>query len=119
MFDFLKFMCYIKQKRNKMKQYLIFGIFLYTSKKGKTTAKEIAENFEISQRTVYRYIDALLIAGVPIICEPGKNGGIHLSNNFYIEKFCLSSEEKSTLLCAFNKNAIDEKIQKILNKICV
>lgn len=45
-----------------MKQYLVFGIFLFISQKEKTTAKEIAENFEISTRTVYRYIDELCMA---------------------------------------------------------
>ena len=55
-----------------MKQYLVFGIFLFISQKEKTTAKEIAENFEISTRTVYRYIDELCMAGVPVVSECGK-----------------------------------------------
>ena len=61
-----------------MKQYLIFGIFLFVANHKKTTAKEIAENFEISSRTVYRYIDSLSMAGIPFISECGKNGGISI-----------------------------------------
>lgn len=101
-----------------MKQYLVFGIFLFTSQRKKTTAKEIAENFEISTRTVYRYIEALSMAGVPIICEPGKNGGISISHNFTLENLILTKQEKDTLKSAFNYSVADN-VRLILNKICV
>lgn len=101
-----------------MKQYLVFGIFLFTSQRKKTTAKEIAENFEISTRTVYRYIEALSMAGVPIISEPGKNGGISISPNFMLESLVLSQQEKDILKNAFNYSVADN-VKLILNKICV
>lgn len=46
------------------------------------TAKELAEELEISIRTVYRYIDALCASGVPIIADAGHNGGYSLLNEF-------------------------------------
>lgn len=55
-----------------LKQYLVFGIFLFISQKEKTTAKIISEKFEISKRTVYRYLDTLTSAGIPVVCEQGK-----------------------------------------------
>ncbi|SHH15110.1 HTH domain-containing protein [Virgibacillus chiguensis] len=44
----------------------------------KITAKQISENLEINIRTVYRYIDTISTSGVPIISEPGHNGGYTL-----------------------------------------
>lgn len=48
----------------------------------KITAKQISEKLEINIRTVYRYIDTSSTSGVPIISEPGHNGGYTLLNNF-------------------------------------
>lgn len=68
-----------------MKQYLIFGIFLFIYKNKITTAKSISQQFEISTRTVYRYIEELCKAGVPIITKQGYNGGISIDKNYKIE----------------------------------
>ena len=68
-----------------MKNYLIFGIFLFIYKKKKTTALEIAEKFEISRRTVYRYIDELCKAGIPLRTQQGINGGIIIDKNYKFE----------------------------------
>ena len=100
-----------------MKQYLIFGIFLFVANHKKTTAKEIAENFEISSRTVYRYIDALSMAGIPFVAECGKNGGISIMPNFAIENYVLSKTEKDTLKSALKD--LPTNVQPILQKICV
>lgn len=48
----------------------------------KLTAAQIADNLEISVRTVYRYIDALCASGVPIVSESGHDGGIHILESF-------------------------------------
>ena len=68
-----------------MKNYLIFGIFLFIYQKKGTTAREIAEKFEISRRTVYRYIDELCKAGIPLRTQQGLNGGIFIDKNFKYE----------------------------------
>ena len=49
-----------------MRQYLVFGIFLYISQRKQVRAKDIADKFEISLRTVYRYIDALSYVGIKL-----------------------------------------------------
>ncbi len=98
-----------------MKQYLIFGIFLYMANREKTTAREIADCFEISTRTVYRYIDCLCMAGVKICSQIGKNGGIYISKDFNIEKYILSKNEKEII-----KNNItpSPEVDRVLSKIC-
>ncbi len=98
-----------------MKQYLIFGIFLFVANREKTTAKEIAECFEISTRTVYRYIDCLCMAGVKLCSQIGKNGGISICKDFNIENYVLSNDEKEIIKNNINPSP---EVKKVLSKIC-
>lgn len=66
----------------------------------KITAKQISERLEINIRSVYRYMDALCVSGVPIISEPGHNGGYSLLNNFIQAPLFFNLEEKKSLLHA-------------------
>ncbi len=66
----------------------------------KITAKQISERLEINIRSVYRYIDALCVSGVPIISEPGHNGGYSLHGNFIRTPLFFDLQEKKTLLQA-------------------
>lgn len=50
--------------------------------RGRMTAQELAAALETSVRTVYRYIDALCASGVPIVAEPGPDGGYRLPEAF-------------------------------------
>lgn len=66
----------------------------------KITAKQISEKLEMNIRTVYRYIDTLSISGVPIISEPGHNGGYTLLNNFIEAPLFFDFEEQTSLFHA-------------------
>ena len=66
----------------------------------KITAKQISQKLEINIRTVYRHIDALCASGVPIISDPGHNGGYSLLNNFIRVPLLFDMEEKKALLHA-------------------
>lgn len=61
-----------------MRNYLILGVYLFILENKPTTARQVAEAFEVSLRTVYRYVDDLCSAGVPIITLQGRNGGIDI-----------------------------------------
>lgn len=67
---------------------------------GKITAKQMAGKLEINIRTVYRYIDALCASGVPIISDPGHNGGYSLLGDFIRAPLLFELEEKKALLHA-------------------
>ncbi len=99
-----------------MKEYLIFAIFLHISRHKKTTAKELSKRFELSTRSVYRYIDALSLCGVPVITKIGRGGGIELVGKIKLEWLVLSEDEKNKLK-KFIKDIDDKKIIKILEKI--
>ena len=66
----------------------------------KITAKQISEKLEINIRTVYRYIDTISTSGVPIISEPGHNGGYTLLNNFVEAPLFFDYEEQTSLFHA-------------------
>ncbi len=83
-----------------MQESRLFKIVYHLLDKGKATAPELAEKFEVSVRTIYRDIDALSGAGIPIYAEVGRNGGIHLMNDFVLDKAVLSKEEKQEILIA-------------------
>lgn len=76
----------------------LFKIVYYLLDKGKMTAPELAEMFEVSVRTIYRDIDALSSAGIPIYATNGRNGGIQLLDNFILNKLTLSKQEQEEIL---------------------
>ncbi|WP_100331178.1 helix-turn-helix transcriptional regulator [Bacillus xiapuensis] len=63
----------------------------------KITAKQISEKLEMNIRTVYRYIDTLSTSGVPIISEPGHNGGYTLLPHFIEAPLFFDMEEQTAL----------------------
>ncbi len=83
-----------------MQESRLFKIVYYLLDKGQATALELAEQFEVSVRTIYRDIDFLSGAGIPIYTQIGRNGGIHLMNDFVLDKVILSQEEKQEILTA-------------------
>ncbi len=78
----------------------LFHILYYLLNKERATAPELAEKFEVSQRTIYRDIEALSGAGIPVYAEPGRNGGISLLQDFVLDRALLSRQEKQETLAA-------------------
>ncbi|MEH7807611.1 WYL domain-containing protein, partial [Bacillus safensis] len=88
----------------------------------KITAKQISEKLEMNIRTVYRYIDTLSTSGVPIISEPGHNGGYSLLNNFIEAPLFFDFEEMTSLFHAavFAEEAGyygDEALKRAISKL--
>lgn len=75
----------------------LLSMILIISKKGRVTGKELAEHFEVSLRTVYRDIDKLCEAGLPIASEGGKGGGFYMMEYFSPESIALKKDEMLTL----------------------
>lgn len=61
-------------------------------------AKELAECFEVSLRTIYRDIDTLSAAGIPIYARKGKGGGVSLMDHFILDKSVFSEQEQQEIL---------------------
>jgi len=78
----------------------LFEIVYLLMNKKNTTAKELAAHFEVSQRTIYRDIETLCEAGIPIYTNKGKGGGICLLDHFVLNKSVLSEQEQHVILSA-------------------
>ena len=64
------------------------------------TAKELSEYFEVSVRTVYRDIETLASAGIPVYSLRGKNGGIRLLEGYTLNKSLISQDEQNEIMYA-------------------
>ncbi len=78
----------------------LFKILYYLLDKKRATAPELADKFEVSVRTIYRDIESLSGAGIPVYTEPGRNGGIYLLHDFVLDRALLSESEKQDVLTA-------------------
>lgn len=78
----------------------LFEIVYSLLNKKTTTAKELSERFEVSVRTIYRDIETLSSAGIPVYMSKGKGGGIRLLENFVLNKTILSDTEQNEILTA-------------------
>lgn len=78
----------------------LFGMIYILMNKSTITAKELAERFEVSVRTIYRDVDTLSMAGIPIYTQKGRNGGIRLTEQFVLDKLLVSKEEQQQILAA-------------------
>ncbi|WMJ75936.1 MULTISPECIES: helix-turn-helix transcriptional regulator [unclassified Sedimentibacter] len=76
----------------------LFEIIYILLQKQTVTAKELALRFEVSPRTIYRDVESLSSAGIPIYMSRGKGGGISLLPDFVLDKAVMTDEEKEKIL---------------------
>ncbi|QDR82540.1 helix-turn-helix transcriptional regulator [Sporomusa termitida] len=81
-----------------MKINRLFEITTILLNKGSVTAQELADRFGVSTRTIYRDIDVLSSAGVPVYMNKGNGGGIHLLENYALSRTLISEQESESLL---------------------
>jgi predicted DNA-binding transcriptional regulator YafY len=80
-------------------QRLFETVYLLLNHK-QMTARQLAERFEVSVRTIFRDLETLSLAGIPIYTTQGKGGGICLLDNFVLNKAVISNEEQNQILFA-------------------
>ena len=78
----------------------LFETIYYLIEHKQTTAKELAEHFEVSTRTIYRDLDRLIVAGFPIYANQGAKGGIYIDSEFVLDKMTFSDDEQNQILMA-------------------
>jgi predicted DNA-binding transcriptional regulator YafY len=81
-----------------MKNDILYGIMLTLLVNKKSTAKELAAKYEMSVRTIYRYLDTLNQAGVPIVSYVGTKGGVSIADNFKLDKTFFTKQEYERIL---------------------
>lgn len=103
----------------KMQMNRLFEIIYILLSKKTVTARELAERFEVSRRTIYRDIDTLSLAGIPIYTSKGKGGGIGLLDEFVLDRSVLSESEQNEILYALQGlSAVKtEETEQVLKKL--
>jgi predicted DNA-binding transcriptional regulator YafY len=76
----------------------LLSLVLLLQARGRTTARSIAAELEVSVRTVYRDLEALVAAGVPVLTESGPGGGCRLMEGYRFPLRGLRPDEAEALL---------------------
>ncbi|WP_297417562.1 YafY family protein [Clostridium sp.] len=97
----------------------LFEIVYILLDKKTVTAKELSERFEVSIRTIYRDIDILSGAGIPIYTSKGKGGGISIIENFVLNKSVLSEKEQNEILMSLQSLNVMKflEVEPVLKKL--
>ncbi len=81
-----------------MKIDRLVSIILILLEKERIGAQALADRFEVSPRTIYRDIDAINMAGIPIRATPGAGGGFEIMQQYKIDKNVFSTADLSAIL---------------------
>lgn len=88
------------------------------SSDGVVKADELAEEFEISKRTVYRYIDVLSAGGIPIQSHFGRGGGWTILENYKLKSTFFTKEEyERVLFCLQSFSVQDATMRNVVSKL--
>src|SRR5256885_12656514 len=75
----------------------LLSILMLLQIRGHMTAHELAQRLEVSERTIYRDIEALSTAGVPVYAERGPGGGCMLAEGYRTNLTGLTEDEGLSL----------------------
>lgn len=81
-----------------MKVDRLVSIIMILLEKKRIGAQELADRFEVSPRTIYRDIDAINMAGIPVRSTSGVGGGFEIMPEYKMDKRVFSTAELSALL---------------------
>lgn len=87
-------------------------------------ARELADRFEVSVRTIYRDIDAINLAGIPVVSYPGNSGGFGILESFRLDRQVLTLSDMMSMLSALKginttleSRELDSAIEKITSLV--
>lgn len=103
-----------------MKLDRLLAITMTLLNQPRVSATELSQRFEVSLRTIYRDMDSINQAGIPIVSFPGSDGGYEIMSNFRIDKQILSLDDFSAIYTALRgaRSATDNlNIDTLMEKL--
>lgn len=103
-----------------MKADRLVSIIMMLLDKKRINAQQLADMFEVSTRTIYRDIEAISMAGIPIRATSGVGGGFEIMPDYKIDKNVFSKADLSALLMGLSgiSNIVyDDKLANALAKV--
>jgi predicted DNA-binding transcriptional regulator YafY len=85
----------------------LLSMLLLLQARGRMSAGELARRLEVSRRTIYRDLEALNAAGVPVITEMGPHGGASLLPGWRTDLTGLTESELGALLAFASFDSIE------------
>ena len=102
----------------------MLGIVVLLLNKDRISARQLAERFEVSVRTIYRDIEAINCAGIPVVAYSGINGGFGIMENYKLDRHVLTLHEMVSIVTAlkgvnatFDNGEFNSVIEKIVNLV--
>ncbi|MBR2564287.1 MAG: YafY family transcriptional regulator [Paenibacillus sp.] len=83
-----------------MKLERLLAIVVLLINRGRLQAKDLADRFEVSIRTIYRDIDTLGQAGIPVVTYQGASGGIGLAEGYRLDRNLLTDKDLASIVTA-------------------
>lgn len=83
-----------------MKTERLYAITVYLLNHGRTSARHLADHFEVSLRTIQRDMDSLGLAGIPITACTGAKGGYEIAEQFRLDHQLATSDDRACILTA-------------------
>ncbi len=110
-----------------MKLDRLISILVILLRKERVQAKELAERFGVSVRTILRDVDAINLAGIPVVTFQGSNGGIGLAEGYRFDKSVLTFDDMAAIITTLkgvsgtltHSNQHDILMEKLKGKIFV
>jgi predicted DNA-binding transcriptional regulator YafY len=103
-----------------MKSQRLLAITMLLLGRDSVSAPELAKRFEVSVRTIYRDIEALSEAGIPIVAYPGAGGGYGIMGDFKIDRSLLKPVELgqlSSTLGSLSKAIGDARLGQVADRL--
>ncbi|AWK51564.1 YafY family transcriptional regulator [Clostridium beijerinckii] len=98
-----------------MKIDRLISIIMLLLERKQISATKLAEIFEVSTRTIYRDVETINLAGIPIISYPGVNGGISIMDEYKIEKKLFTISDITALLIGLGSIHSTMSSEEVLN----